>query len=115
MYKMLANENLHSFFESLKKIGKVYGPVKVRGSSYDFREVESLSEVDLTYTRTMIPPKKFFVKPKEAIFDFDEEQLEFKEPPNGEVKVILGVHPCDINALKILDSIYMDETPDKYY
>jgi len=115
MYKILENENLHSFFESLRKIGKVYGPVKIGESTYDFREVESLSEIDLTYTRTMIPPKKFFIKPKETIFNFDEEKLEFKEPSIRETIVLLGVHPCDINALKILDSIYMDETPDKYY
>jgi len=115
MYKILAKENLHSFFESLKKIGKVHGPVKIAGSSYDFREVDSLDEVDLTYTRTMIPPKKFFVKPKETIFEFDEEKMEFREPLNKEINVILGVHPCDIHALKILDQIYMDETPDKYY
>jgi len=115
MYKVLAKENMYSFFEILKGIGKVYGPVKVGESSYDFREVDSLSEVDLTYVRTMIPPKKFFLKPKETIFEFDEEKLEFKEPPNGEANVILGVHACDINALKILDGIYMDETPDKYY
>ena len=115
MYKVLTKENLHAFFESLKNIGKVHGPVKVGDSSYDFREVDSLNKVDLAYTRTMIPPKKFFVKPKETIFEFDEERMEFIEPPNREVNVILGVHPCDINALKILDRIYMNETPDKYY
>jgi len=115
MYKILAKENLYAFFDALENMGKVYGPVKVGGSTYDFREAGSLDEIDLTYTRTMIPPKKFFVKPKETIFEFDEK-MEFKEQPsNGEVNVILGLHPCDINALKILDSIYMDETPDKYY
>jgi len=115
MYKVLMKENFHAFFDRLKSIGKVYGPMKVGESSYDFREAESLSDIDLTYTRTMIPPKKFFVRPKEAVFRFDEEKTEFKEPSDGEVNVILGLHPCDINALKVLDRVYMDETPDKYY
>lgn len=64
----------------------------------------------------MIRPKKFFVKTEEKIFDFDEEKREFREPPEKEAKtVILGVHSCDIHALKLLDRVYIDETPDKYY
>jgi len=116
MYKKIMKEDFHSFFESLKKRGRVYGPVNIGGSSYDFKEVNSLSEIDVTYTRTMIPPKKFFVKPQEKIFGFDEEKAEFQEPPLEESEtIILGIHPCDIHAIKLLDKIYMDETPDKYY
>ncbi|MCW4026848.1 MAG: 4Fe-4S dicluster domain-containing protein [Candidatus Bathyarchaeota archaeon] len=116
MYKKLAKEELYGFFESLKKMGKVYAPVSIGGSSYDFKEVSSPNEADLTYTRTMIPPKKFFVKTKEKIFDFDEEKAKFREPKEEEgITVVLGIHPCDIHAVKLLDKVYMDETPDKYY
>lgn len=39
-------------------MGKVYGPVK-KGSIYSFQEVGEVGELALTYTRTMLPPKKF--------------------------------------------------------
>lgn len=115
MYKKLLRDDLDAFFESLKRLGKVQGPVSIGGSSYAFKEVCSPEEMDLTYTRTMIPPKKFFLKTEETIFEFDEEKAEFREPFEEEKIVIFGIHPCDIYALKLLDRIYINETPDKYY
>lgn len=115
MYKKILGDDLDAFFESLKKLGKVQGPVSIGGSSYEFREVSSPEEMDLTYTRTMIPPKKFFLKTEERIFEFDEEKAEFIEPLEEERIVIFGLHPCDIYALEFLDRIYINETPDKYY
>ena len=116
MYKVLPKENLQSLFEGLRKIGDVYAPVKISGLSHDFRKVNSISEVDLEYTRTMIPPKKFFVKPRETLFEFDEEKLQYAEVQNGGgLNVILGMHACDINGLKVIDAAYINENPDKYY
>ena len=62
MYKKILGDDLEVFFESLKKFGNVQGPVSIGGSSYEFREVYSPKEMNLTYTRTMIPPKKFFLR-----------------------------------------------------
>lgn len=115
MYKKILGDDLEAFFESLKKFGNIQGPVSIGGSSYEFKEVYSPEEMNLTYTRTMIPPKKFFLKTEDPIFEFDEEKEEFKESFGEEKIVIFGIHPCDINALELLDRIYMDETPDKYY
>lgn len=115
-YVILPNENINSFFESLKKYGRVFGPVKSGVSSYAFREVDSLKEVNLEYPRTMIPPKKFFLKPSETIFEFDEVSKEYSEVfENNDNFVILGIHGCDINAIKLLDRVYIDEFQDKYY
>jgi len=61
MYKKLAKTEFPRFFEGLGNLGKVYGPVNIEGSTYEFREVQSPEEMDLKYTRTMIPPKKFFL------------------------------------------------------
>ncbi|MFB0558260.1 MAG: 4Fe-4S dicluster domain-containing protein [Candidatus Bathyarchaeia archaeon] len=69
----------------------------------------------MNYTRTMIPPKKFFLKTEEAIFEFDEEEAKLREPLEEERIVIFGIHPCDIHALQLLDRIYVNEIPDKYY
>lgn len=116
LYLKLPKENFDAFFENLKSFGRIYGPVKTGASSYAFKEVSSAEEMDLSYTRTMIPPKKFFVKPIEKIFEFDEEKAEFREVfEETEKVVVFGVHHCDINAIKLLDKVYLDELPDKYY
>ncbi|MFX0096363.1 MAG: 4Fe-4S dicluster domain-containing protein [Candidatus Hodarchaeota archaeon] len=113
---ILPNENIDSFFESLKKYGRVFGPVKSSVSSYAFRRVNSIKEVELQYPRTMIPPKKLFLKPTETIFGFDEASKEYTEVfDNDGTFVVLGIHGCDLNAIKLLDRVYIDEFQDKYY
>jgi len=114
IYVKLPRENLSAFFQSLKKHGKVYGPVRI-SESYGFKEVSKVAEMNLNYTRTMIPPKKFFVKPQEKIFEFDEEEMRYYETFEDEQIVVFGVHACDINAIKLLDKVYINDTPDKYY
>jgi sulfhydrogenase subunit beta (sulfur reductase) len=113
-YVKLPKENLEAFVENLKAYGRVYGPVKI-GEFYSFQRIKNSNEMSLEYTRTMIPPKKFFLKLKERIFTFDEEKGEYEEILEEGRIVVFGVHPCDINALKLMDKIYIDETPDKYY
>lgn len=113
---ILPNENINSLFESLKKYGKVFAPVKSGVSSYAFREVDSLEGVDLDHPRTMIPPKKFFLRPSETIFEFDEVSKEYSEVFDNDGNfVVFGIHGCDLNAIKLLDRVYIDELQDKYY
>jgi sulfhydrogenase subunit beta (sulfur reductase) len=115
LYRTLSKDELGSFFEGLKRHGSVYGPVKISEDSHAFRKVDDLTQMDLGYTRTLIPPKKFFIKPREDIFLFDEEEATFKEPPPDQEVVVFGVHACDINALNLLARVFLEDTPDRYY
>ena len=93
-YVKLPKQNLSTFVESLKSNGKVYGPVK-NGSSYFFQEINDSLKMDLNYSRTMIPPKKFFLKLKEReAFDFAivsvAVNLTVKSGNVADSRVILG-------------------------
>ncbi len=115
-YYLIPGKDLSSLFEALKRYGVIYGPVKTGERSYAFRRVKSLDEVDLLYARTLMPPKKLFMRPKEDIFIFDKGEQEFREIPDEEEGfVVFGVHACDINALNLLDRVYLNEAPDRYY
>ncbi|WP_048058117.1 NAD(P)-dependent hydrogenase/sulfhydrogenase 2 subunit beta [Pyrococcus yayanosii] len=111
-YVKLPSENLPEFFNRLKKLGKVYAPVQ-RGSTYSFEQVEYIDDVALHYTRTVLPPKKFFVRPRDPMFKLRGSRWE--EVKDGEPSVIFGIHACDIHGLKILDRVYLGEPPDPYY
>ncbi len=115
-YVKLPKENTYEFLERLKNFGKLYAPVKVSEKFYDFQEVDYVKKVEFNYVRTLMPPKKFFFLPREKMFEFDLEKNEYRETiPEVEPFVIFGVHACDTYGLKILDSVYLDEFPDKYY
>jgi len=65
-YVKLPKENFEEFFNSLRKWGKLYAPTK-KGNIYSFQHVENPPEIAFDYTRTMLPPKKFFVRPKDEM------------------------------------------------
>lgn len=110
----MAEENLEAFMDHLKSYGKVFGPKKI-DECYYFMEIGKPNEMTLKYSRTMSPPKKFFLTPKETLFTFDEYNGIYNETIESMKFVLFGVHPCDIYALKLMDKIYLDKIPDKYY
>ena len=113
-YFKMTSESLDAFVNNLETYGKIYGPVKT-GESCSFQEISQSKEMALNYSRTMIPPKKFFLKLKERMFIFDERECEYEETLEDGKIVVFGIHPCDIYALKLMDKIYLDKNPDKYY
>ncbi len=108
----MAKADLPKLFRTLAKYGPVVAPVRV-GENVVFREVTSLEEVELEYTRSLTPPKKLFLGPQEEILKFDGEKYE--EVFEDGKAVLFGVHACDINGLLKLDEIYLDSPQDEYY
>jgi len=111
-YVKLPLGNFESFFESLKQWGEIHAPVK-RGNIYSFARVESLSEVSLDYTRTVLPPKKYFVRPREELLKLKNDR--WIECIEAKPIVLFGVHSCDIHGIRILDEAYLAEPADPYY
>jgi sulfhydrogenase subunit beta (sulfur reductase) len=112
----MAKENLDLFVAILPAFGEVYAPVK-RGKSIVFEKPSMWSDVQMDYARTMLPPKKLLLPPREKTFAFD--------PNNGyqdllaeacKPMVLFGVHAYDIYGLNILDRVFMQaKYPDPYY
>ncbi|MCW4050614.1 MAG: 4Fe-4S dicluster domain-containing protein [Candidatus Bathyarchaeota archaeon] len=116
LINILEKENLVEFFEAMQSYGEVVAPVRATDNAHRFQPVKGIDELDLDYTRTMIPPKKYFIQPKETLFTFNKEKEKYLEPPSiDKSMVLLGVHACDINAMNLLARVFMEELPDKYY
>ncbi len=114
LYLEMKKDDLANLIEKLRKWGELHGPIK-KGRFHSFERFNSIDEIDLNYTRTMIPPKKYFMKPREVIMRVNlRKGYELLEEDPKRI-VLFGLHSCDINAIKIMDSIYIDEFPDPYY
>jgi len=111
---ILPKEKFGDFFEKLVELGEIHAPVR-HGKFFSFSKVSSPDQVELSYVRTMIPPKKYFVGTYEEILRFNLSEGYSRAGPDGKKIVLLGVHPCDINAIQILDSVYLDEPEDILY
>ena len=116
MLKVLGKSRFDDFFKVLEELGTIVAPVKTSEDMYSFKHIKETSEASMLYTRTMIPPKKYFIKPDEVIFNFKKEPGIFIEPSSiYEKYVLLGVHACDINAMNLLEKVFSEELPDKFY
>ena len=114
--RKVRKDALDLFVAVLPRFGQVYAPVR-RGSGWTFAPPRLWSEVDLAYTRTLLPPKKFLLPPSERLLRFHrgsgyQDLLAEAEKPI----VLFGVHPYDIAGIAILDRVFGEGPyPDPYY
>jgi len=109
----LDKSRLEDFVETLKKVADVYGPVR-KGVQYSFQLLED-TRLELDYHTTILPPKKLLHEPFEKLFSFEEDRIEVVQSIPDRPQVILGIHPCDVHAIEILDQVYGGEYEDPYY
>jgi sulfhydrogenase subunit beta (sulfur reductase) len=112
----MEKQNLDLFVSVLPAFGEVYAPMK-RGKGFVFDRPSSWSDVQMKYTRTILPPKKLLLPPRETTFSFapitgyQDFIAESSKP-----MVLFGVHAYDIYGLNILDRVFAQaKYPDPYY
>lgn len=113
-FTILPKIRLLDFFAALKEFGVVYAPVRVSEKSFSFKSVEKVEDIAFEALRTILPPKKFFFKPEEALVSYEDDSIKTVEP-EFEKFVLFGVHPCDLAGLGVMDSIYSEEPGDYHY
>ena len=112
----MPKQNLDLFVSVLPAFGEVYAPMQ-RGKGFVFDRPSRWSDVQMNYARTILPPKKLLLPPRETTFSFDPDKgfrdllAEASKP-----MVLFGVHSYDIYGLNILDRVFAQaKFPDPYY
>jgi sulfhydrogenase subunit beta (sulfur reductase) len=112
----IGKQDLDLFVSVLPAFGEVYAPLK-RGKGFVFERPSRWSDVQMNYSRTILPRKKLLLPPHETTFAFDPNKgfqdllAEASKP-----MVLFGAHPYDIYGLNILDRVFaQSKYPDPYY
>lgn len=113
---VLDKKDLNSFVKKIAKKYEVVGPVR-KGKKYTFEKISSVEEMSLDYDTTILPPKKLLLPPKEKLFSFSIEDgvVKIKEEKEERKTVLFAVHPCDVNAILLLDKVMEKDFLDPYY
>lgn len=112
----LPKRNLFEFIDSLKNFGELHAPVRKGDRCYAYAPISDPKEIALDAVRTILPPKKYFYKPVQPMFNFDPVKGYTPVTEDMDKKIILfGLHACEINALNILDSVFETDYRDDYY
>jgi sulfhydrogenase subunit beta (sulfur reductase) len=112
----IPKENLDLFVAVLPAFGELYAPVK-RGNGFAFDRPSRWSDVNLSYPRTILPPKKLMLPPRETTFEFDpSEGFRDLVKEAATPRVLFGLHSYDIYGLNILDRVFAEgKYQDPYY
>ncbi|RLE55564.1 MAG: hypothetical protein DRJ26_00615 [Candidatus Methanomethylicota archaeon] len=115
-YYSFSKELLPKLFNLISKEYTIIGPVD-KDRKTVFKHVESYDQLKLKYTRTILPPKKFLQPPHEELmhFKYEDNKVEVVEVLPQEKIAFFCIHPCDANALIVLDKIYSENYEDNYY
>jgi sulfhydrogenase subunit beta (sulfur reductase) len=79
-------------------------PVRRGKTSFEFQWVDDPQEIQFTYVRTVLSPKKAFMPSQDPILDFTRgPQQSASAHLEKEPFVLFGIHPCDLTAVNQLD------------
>ncbi|MBT3375886.1 MAG: 4Fe-4S dicluster domain-containing protein [Lentisphaerae bacterium] len=117
-HKQLDKASLAALLTSLMAEQTVFAPVLRDGvSTFDV-----LADIgDLAFPADGIPrvaPKQAVMPRTEVLFYYrlGKNTEKMAPPPPAEPQVLFGVHPCDVQAIKVLDAVFGAEPhPDELY
>jgi sulfhydrogenase subunit beta (sulfur reductase) len=113
-FKVIPKASLPAWVDQMRGEYRVAGPKPLHGQ-FVFGEVQSFSELDLAYTTTVIPPKKYLFPQVEELLTFKTDGSEIQASLPSTPTVVLGVHTCDLHALHLLDRVFGMGYLDQHY
>lgn len=93
---------------------RVVGP-KSRHGQYVFDDIHTADELVIDYPTSVLPPKKYLLPPREELFRFQDNGMQFEVNTGSVPTVILGVHTCDMHAIQLLDRVHQTGYSDQHY
>lgn len=123
--RIVSKEAFNTFVQRLAADTVVVAPVKGEDDEFTYAEVQDASALDVEgYTPTLNPPKKYFFPAEEVLFRFQTPsdqpvhsgaEVEVTPEVQSRDTVLLGVRPCDVRAIRLMDRAFEDTYEDENY
>jgi sulfhydrogenase subunit beta (sulfur reductase) len=112
---ILKKADVRDWIECVVREHTTWAPVE-QGEMYRFEKVNSADRVALDYQTTILPLRKIFFPPHETLVRYKRgETVEVEPVLEAGDAVVLGVHPCDLHGLMLLDRLMYDDLIDQHY
>ncbi len=95
----------------------VFGPVLKKRGQAVFERIESPAQLFIGYRSTMLAPRRIIYPSRQAILEAQRGSCRCKaeEPRDAGAPLIFAIHPCDMQAIAVLDRTLLGESRDWYY
>lgn len=101
---VLTESGLRELLGQICEKSRLMAPVRRGKTSYDFQWIEDPADVQIGYSRTVLPPKQAFLPPREPMLDFSVSGATQAKPLlDEEPFVLFGIHACDLQGINQLD------------
>ncbi len=110
----ILNKNHLSFWLRRLKIShELIAPVRDVSGDIVLTELSRMHETALDGPALMPSPKEFLFPQMERLFSWSAEGIE--EKYQRKPRILFGIRPCDLSAIKILDLFYLGNNSDACY
>ncbi|MCA9257242.1 MAG: 4Fe-4S dicluster domain-containing protein, partial [Phycisphaerales bacterium] len=106
----------------LGKTRSLIGPVLRASASngeprYFYEEAPDPGAIDLNFGYCVYSPKETLLPARETLLKFDRVEGQFKAVScvDDRPKALVGVHPCDLHAIQMMDAVFQEGATDTNY
>lgn len=110
---ILDKNHLSFWLRRLRNTHELIAPIRDTSGEIVFSRLVQMHETALDGPALMPSPKEFLLPQMEPLFHWSNDGV--KEVINHKRRILFGIRPCDLSALRILDRFYMGNHPDPYY
>jgi sulfhydrogenase subunit beta (sulfur reductase) len=115
-YQILRKDELDGFIARLAKLHRLAAPVARGHGTFAFAPVHDAGAIALEYVPTILPPKKYFLPPRETLLSFDfRRRMHVESVGDAEPLILFGVHTCDIAGIQCLNMVFSERPRDYNY
>ncbi|MDR3579827.1 MAG: 4Fe-4S dicluster domain-containing protein [Oryzomonas sp.] len=112
---LLKRDSISFFLEILATFGKLHGPILTDDGVLAFRPLGSGNDLLLEYSRTLVPPKKYLLPPRDAVLFFAPDEWYHQLAAAVPETILVGLHPCDLQGIAYLDKVFLGDRIDPLY
>jgi sulfhydrogenase subunit beta (sulfur reductase) len=114
---ILSRKGLFGWLDRLGAQFDLCGPVLKKKGHVVFQKIERAEDIALDYSSTMIGPRSLIYPPRQTLLSINRKtgQYETLLPEHRKKRIIFGIHPCDMQAITVLDRTFLGDFKDFYY
>jgi len=112
--KILPKEAVNDWIDHILVDYRLIAPKSVKDQCI-FSEINFSDQVELEYRTTILPPKKVLLPMQEDLIRFNVAENLEKPVIEDIPTVVMGVHTCDLHAIRLLDAVFAQDLSDQHY
>jgi formate hydrogenlyase subunit 6/NADH:ubiquinone oxidoreductase subunit I len=113
---VISKQDLLKWLKKLQNDTDIIAPVLKKKGEFIFESIKDVKDITFDYPTSMTSPRKFVYPPRQDLFKIDRNNNKVQLPATDKNKtIVFGIHPCDMQAVSILDRTFLGDFNDCYY